>query len=105
MAKTDLEKLSVDELETLKKQVGQAIEKRRDRDKLILKEKIGQMVEEAGFTIEELFGKNKGKKPALPPKYRNPKNPMQTWSGRGRRPQWLDEAIAAGKKQEDFLIS
>ena len=28
----------------------------------------------------------------LPPKYRNPKDSRQTWSGRGRRPAWFIEA-------------
>ncbi|MEW1782433.1 H-NS family nucleoid-associated regulatory protein, partial [Arthrobacter sp. NPDC080086] len=28
-----------------------------------------------------------------------------TWIGRGARPQWLKDEIAAGKKLEDFLIS
>lgn len=26
------------------------------------------------------------------------------WVGRGKRPQWLRDALAAGKKLEDFLV-
>ena len=25
-----------------------------------------------------------------PPKYRNPNNPEQTWTGRGKRPNWMN---------------
>lgn len=35
-------------------------------------------------------------------KYRNPDDPSQTWSGRGRRPRWLSEALEAGRKLEDL---
>jgi len=27
-----------------------------------------------------------------------------TWTGRGKRPGWLTQALAAGKSVEDFLI-
>ncbi|WP_407690599.1 H-NS histone family protein [Rhodophyticola porphyridii] len=38
------------------------------------------------------------------PKYRHPDNPSITWTGRGRRPTWINEALAAGKSLEDFEI-
>ena len=38
------------------------------------------------------------------PKYRNPGNASETWSGRGRQPKWLEEKIAGGKSLDDFLI-
>ncbi|KEZ95353.1 DNA-binding protein, partial [Xanthomonas vasicola pv. vasculorum NCPPB 895] len=41
----------------------------------------------------------------VPPKYRNPANTQETWTGRGKQPRWLAELTAAGKKVEDFLIS
>ncbi len=38
------------------------------------------------------------------PKYRNPRQPEQTWSGRGRMTLWLREQIAGGARLEDFRI-
>jgi DNA-binding protein H-NS len=38
------------------------------------------------------------------PKYRNPKDPSQTWAGRGLQPLWLRDAIKSGKKLDSFLI-
>jgi len=35
-------------------------------------------------------------------KFRGPDG--QTWSGFGRQPQWLHDAVAQGKKKEDFAI-
>ncbi|AKC79499.1 DNA-binding protein [Xanthomonas arboricola] len=74
-----------------------------------------------GYSIEELFGASAGAgrsaaaaKPGpragrklgkVAPKYRNPANPQEAWTGRGKQPRWLAELTAAGKKVEDFLIS
>jgi len=38
------------------------------------------------------------------PKYQNPKNPAETWSGRGRQPRWLTPQLKSGKKLDDFRI-
>jgi DNA-binding protein H-NS len=38
------------------------------------------------------------------PKYRNPNNPAQTWAGRGLKPRWMTDALAAGRSMDDFLI-
>ena len=37
-------------------------------------------------------------------KYRNPKDPSQTWAGRGRQPLWLVDALKKGQKIENFLV-
>jgi DNA-binding protein H-NS len=41
---------------------------------------------------------------SVPPKYRNPKDPSQTWAGRGLQPLWLRDALKSGKKLDSFLI-
>jgi DNA-binding protein H-NS len=43
-----------------------------------------------------------GKK--VPPKYRNPANKQETWTGRGRQPLWMVAALKTGKKLDSFLI-
>ena len=42
-------------------------------------------------------GKRGRKLGPVPPKYRNPKDPKQTWSGRGRTPKWVQEFKDKGK--------
>ena len=42
--------------------------------------------------------------PKVLSKYRNPKNPAETWSGRGKQPRWLKAQLRSGKKANDFLI-
>jgi DNA-binding protein H-NS len=37
--------------------------------------------------------------------YRNPCNSAETWTGRGRQPKWLREALARGMRLEDLTIN
>ncbi len=41
---------------------------------------------------------------AVAPKYRDPADANNTWTGRGKPPRWLAAAIAAGKSKDAFLI-
>ena len=38
------------------------------------------------------------------PKYRNPDNPEETWSGRGRQPRWVQAALAEGMTMDELSI-
>ena len=41
---------------------------------------------------------------ALPPRYRDPANEENTWSGRGSKPRWFREALAAGTSPEALEV-
>jgi len=73
-----------------------------------LRERIEAMIKQEGYSLEDVFGGRgkRGKKSASPvaAKFRNPANAEQTWSGRGKRPGWFHEALAAGRKEADMLI-
>ena len=74
-----------------------------------LREKIHAMIKAEGYAFEDIFGgvtRGKAKRSGTPvaPKYRNPANPEQTWSGRGKRPHWFNDALKAGKKEKDLAI-
>ena len=104
MAQFDLDAMSLDELKALKKDAEKAIEsyeKRRKQEALAAAEAAAR---EKGFSLSELMdGKAKGSK-ALSPKYRHPDNPKLTWSGRGRQPAWVREALDAGQSLDAFFI-
>jgi DNA-binding protein H-NS len=52
--------------------------------------------------LSAVGGALKGRKVA--PKYRNPDNKNETWTGRGRQPRWVAAKLKAGKKLEDMKI-
>jgi hypothetical protein len=40
----------------------------------------------------------------IPPKYRDPDNPANTWAGRGAIPKWMAGKLRKGVTRQDFLI-
>lgn len=101
----DLNALSLKELKDLQAQVSRAIASFEDRKK---KEALAELEDKAramGFTLAELTGMQAAHKRApATAKYANPANPAETWSGRGRKPRWFVEAMAAGKSAESMSL-
>lgn len=61
-----------------------------------------------GLQFDEVIALHGGKPrksgTKVAPKYANPEDPSQTWSGRGRKPAWVHAALEAGKSVEDLEI-
>jgi len=108
-------KLSVAVLESYKKDIEKElaarsnIDKKRDK----VRAKVMKILKAEGMTLSDLTdGKapvSKRKATAKPrakvaPKYRNPKNKAETWTGRGRQPLWVAAFIKSGGKLEQLLI-
>ncbi|MCD9027326.1 H-NS histone family protein [Luteimonas sp. BDR2-5] len=118
----DLNAFSPRELESLIAQAKQrktALKKRKPIASV--RKKVTDLAASEGYSIAELFGGSAGtaktatarktasptkgrKLGKVPPKYRNPANKAETWTGRGKQPLWLAAQIKKGKKLEEFLI-
>ncbi|HRN62380.1 MAG TPA: H-NS histone family protein [Luteimonas sp.] len=119
----DLNALSSKELDALISAANKrktALKKRKPI--ATIRKRIVDFATAEGYTIAELFGgkaattktakratkkapAKKGRKLGkVPPKYRNPANAAETWTGRGKQPRWLAAQVKKGKKPEDFLI-
>ncbi|RDZ27101.1 H-NS family nucleoid-associated regulatory protein [Lysobacter silvisoli] len=120
----DLNSLSAKELESL---IAQAKKRKTTLNKrkpiATVRKKLTQLAKAEGYDIAELFGngaapraaKSAAAKPAaarkarkplgkVAPKYRNPANTGETWTGRGKQPRWLAAYTGAGRKLDEFLI-
>jgi DNA-binding protein H-NS len=102
----DLEKLSLDELKELQNEVAVAIfnfEKKRKAETLA---ELEALAHAKGFSLKELLNNSNGKstKKSVAPKYADPANLENTWTGRGRKPKWLVTALENGCTAEDFAI-
>ncbi|MDE2279278.1 MAG: H-NS histone family protein [Xanthomonadaceae bacterium] len=107
MAAIDIKNLNHNQLNDLisKAQLRQQEMKKEKVAKL--REKIHALIKAEGYSFDDIFGGTRGKRRSggvVPPKYRNPANPEQTWSGRGKRPRWFNDALKAGKKEKDLLV-
>jgi DNA-binding protein H-NS len=98
MADCDLEALSLGELKKMQKDVAKAISTYQDRQKAEARAKVDALARDLGYSLAELVGtETKTARALAAAKYRHPENPALTWSGRGRKPQWFVDALAAGK--------
>ena len=102
MRDSQIEKMPLKDLMTLQIRISQAIAEKRIEERHEVKAKMEVLAQASGFSVAELFGGRGGKRGKSAPKYRNPKDPSQTWTGRGRRPLWLAKANG---HIERFLIS
>lgn len=111
--KLDLNSLSLKELKDLQVSVARTISEFEDRKRREALAALEALARENGFSLGELVGggfsrgSGKADKRATPiaPKYVDPHNAANTWSGRGRKPSWFQAALDAGKKPEDLLIA
>ncbi|MDH5824769.1 H-NS histone family protein [Luteimonas sp. RD2P54] len=117
----DLQGLSARELDSLINQAKQRKTTLKKRKPVAtVRRKLEALAQAEGYTVAELFGGRgaattgarapakkaaKGRKLGkVAPKYRNPANKAETWTGRGKQPRWLAAQVKKGKKVEDFLI-
>jgi DNA-binding protein H-NS len=95
-----LENMSAAKLKNLRAEVDAMIATKLVERRQHLEAKLLKLAQIVG---ERPSGNSKGGAQSIPAKYRNPENVSQMWSGRGRRPLWLDAQIKAGKELELFL--
>jgi DNA-binding protein H-NS len=94
------------QIETLKKQADVMIANEKAAVIAEMKEKVAKYkitAAELGLfsTVKPI---ETTPKKVVAPKYMNPMNPSQTWTGRGRRPTWFVELEASGESEEYYTI-
>jgi DNA-binding protein H-NS len=101
----DLEKMSYAELAEMEARIQKLKIEKQNSERAAVRKKLIDLAKQHGFDVRELLdGRRKGKG-SVAAKYRDPKNPQNTWTGRGRMPRWLTAATRGGKaNKEDFLI-
>ena len=103
--------LPLEGLVKLRADVDRLIKQRQKEDKKNIFNRMLAMAQAAGFASVEAFVASQGRSPRsdkgvrLPPKYRNPNNAQQTWSGKGRKPGWFVSHLANGGRVESLEIS
>ena len=103
--KRGLEKMSYADLVRMEADIARMKIEKQAAERNAVRQKLTDIAAAAGFDINDLFGKAKKGKGSVAIKYRDPKNPENTWTGRGRMPRWMAAATKGGKaKKEDFLI-
>ncbi len=100
----DLSKLSLEELQTLARDIETEVVTRREADRERVLSQMRELAASLGLTLEEVV-KGERNRGTIAAKYRHPANPALTWSGRGKRPAWVNEALAAGMSMDDLAVA
>ena len=111
--KPNLDSMSVDEMWQLHEEIIRVLAARLTSEKRALEKRLSQLSREKGevtqsepldLKLKENGSARRRKYPRVFPKYRNPNESSETWSGRGKRPRWLTAALKAGHSIEEFVI-
>ena len=111
--KFDLKSMTRKELEKLKVDVEKALIKMGEKDKKAALAAAEKAAAKHGFSLEEITSdgaprklrKSKpGPKTKSVPKYKNPNDAAQTWTGKGRQPDWFKTAILSGTPPDAMEI-
>jgi DNA-binding protein H-NS len=102
----NLSNMTYAELAAMQARIEQAKIEKQNSERSALRQKLTDMAKEHGFDIHDLFAKGRKAGGKVAVKYRDPQNPENTWTGRGRMPRWMAAATKGGKaRKDDFLIS
>jgi DNA-binding protein H-NS len=110
--KLNLDAMSVDEMWQLHEEISQTLSVRLASEKRELEKRLAQLRREkdtrqsgpADVPASQGEVRERRKYPRVFPKYRNPGEPSETWSGRGKQPRWLVAALKTGRTIEEFAI-
>ncbi len=103
MKRSELESLSIDELWKLYEAIADKLAARLTAEKGRLDDRLEQLSRR--FQAQMHRGKvGRRPYPKVLPKFQNPDEPSQTWTGRGKQPKWLAAQLRSGRRIEDFRI-
>ena len=104
--KFDLSEMSRKELEKLSKDVDKALERVSNKELKLAQEAAAKAAAEYGYSLSDVAAAAPKRSAAVKsaPKYKNPDDSSQTWTGKGRQPDWYKTAVANGTDPETMAI-
>jgi DNA-binding protein H-NS len=111
--KLNLDVMSIDEMWQLHEEVIRILSAKLTSEKRELERRLAQLSREKkampqsepiDWQLKKDAPDKRRQYPKVFPKYRNPSDPSETWSGRGKQPRWLAAALNAGHTIEEFVI-
>ena len=101
MERTELERMSLDDLWELHVEISETLASKMGAEKNVLEARLKQLKSKSPADQ-----RTPGRRPypTVFPKFQNPNDPSQTWAGRGKQPRWLKEQLKSGRRMSDFSI-
>ncbi len=103
---TDLNALSDTELQVFIENAEKALKERQFSKRKEVIAQIKELAASIGVSVEIHDGdkKTERKTGKVAARYRNPADALQTWTGRGLAPKWMQALLAAGRNKAEFEI-
>ena len=99
------DELTLEQLNEINKKSAAAIADFKNKRKKDAIQKATEIAKAAGFSsLNDMLAAQPAKRQRANPKYRHPENFELTWTGRGRKPSWIIEAVESGKSLDDFAV-
>ncbi len=109
MKKLNPQALSTSDLHQMKAEIEKELDTRNSKLQVI--EEVKKLAASKGIRIEELFSefgamktKSKRELGPAPIRFRHPHHPAFTWSGRGKRPNWMKDALSNGITEDQMCV-
>lgn len=101
-----LQNMTLAELKAHQHDVEKRIVEYAEQQKDEIARKIRELLAEANLNLHDVIDRleaGKRRKPTVsgPAKYVHPTDPSKTWTGRGRRPGWVNELNVAPAQEEN----
>ena len=101
----DLSNLSLAELRQLQEDIKKQMKSREQAELATAREQILAIAQSIGVSVKDLVGTGiREKTTTVAPRFRNPNNTAQQWTGRGRQPNWVKEWVAEGNEMDLLKI-
>jgi DNA-binding protein H-NS len=98
----ELEEMELNDLWDLHQTIIEILNRKLENEKRKLQNRLNELGRKFGRSPTDVPQRRRYLK--VEPKFRNPDNPSETWSGRGRIPRWLAILIASGRNRNEFRI-
>ncbi|MDR1350672.1 MAG: H-NS histone family protein [Zoogloeaceae bacterium] len=96
----DISTLGLVDLRTLLREIPREIKRREVAERAKVRRELEALAQTHGFSLTDILSeaapRRGGKRGAAEIKYRHPQNPADAWSGRGRKPRWVEAWLAGG---------
>jgi DNA-binding protein H-NS len=100
----NFENMSADDLWALHAEVSALLTAKISAEKLELERRLARLKGRVAVQGDSATAKRRPY-PKVFPKYQNPVDTTETWSGRGKQPKWISAQLKSGKTLDDFAIT
>lgn len=102
----DLTNMSSVDLRDLQEKLKRELKKREGQDLADARERILAIAQSVGLPLKDLVGAGvpRAKTGKVEPRFRNPADASQQWTGRGRQPKWVKDWLEAGNSIDGLKV-